>query len=668
MKVMLFIKILFFSILYTVSLTSYSQSKKTSQSLNHISILSQFDSVTNSIVTSKQVDSVKIDRLNRLVDNSRYAKHSIKAINKAREIANKNGDSVFIANTYRILGNYYFYNSKLDSAVFYLLKSKRILTNKNLPILNASIYSALGGVYRKQGNIIKAIRSVLEAKTILDHVDTLSLSQRNKRELLSEKLILFNTLANFYNQMGEFSKSIESYDNAYEHAILLDATKYAGVILSNKGDLLLNNGKITDALKVLKEAKQLKIKGHAQKRSIANTNQNIGLALLKNHQYDLALQSVNEALDYYKSANVSLGIMEAYSIRGRVYYMKKEYSKAIDDCSKSKQIALENNVLETQERVFLCLSESYEAINDYKNSLLNFKQYKRVKDSIFNKKNIKKITQLEMQYKYDKEKELQNLKRITTEKENKTTITMLLLGMLSLALISGLLYWLYSIRQKSNQQLREKNAKISDTLAINEILLRETHHRVKNNLQIISSLLSMQSKFLVDEKSKAIITDSQNRIVSMSLIHQKLYQNDTITGIETKTYFADLLTSLAHSYGIDSNKVKMDIDIENMVLDIDTAIPLGLILNEMISNAFKHGVNREKDVFVFHFYKEADNLIIRIKDNGKGLPKGFELQKTKTYGMKLIQALSQKLKATIVYTNNNGLEIVMKISRFNHTT
>ncbi|MFK5958244.1 MAG: histidine kinase dimerization/phosphoacceptor domain -containing protein [Lutibacter sp.] len=623
------------------------------------------DSISESILTSKESDSVKISELNKIVSNHRFKKHTFNTIKKSIKIATSTKKSSLIADEYRILGNYYYYNSNLDSAEFYLKKSKNIIDNTKYPFINSAILNSLGGVYRKKGNITEAIKLVLESKFILETIDTLNLSKTSKRKLLSQQLILYNTLANFYNQMGDFSKAIDNYDKAYKKSLLLKATKYAGVILSNKGDLLLSKGNFQEALNVLISAKQLKIDGNAQVSSIANTNQNIGLALLKLGEYKLALTRVNEAIEYYEKNNLVSGLMESYVIRGRIFYETKNYKKAIDDCSRSKQLAIENGILETQEKSCLCLSEVYESIKDYKNAFINYKLYQKAFDSIYNEKNIKNITQLEMQYNFDKEKELQDLKNASKEKENKLTIQVLVFSILSLILIVGLLSRLFYIRHKSNKELVDKNKQISETLAINEILFKETHHRVKNNLQIISSLLNMQSRFLEDSKSKDIINDSQNRIKSMSLIHQKLYQEKNITGIETKAYFTELISSLALSYGIDTTKVSMNISIENILLDVDTAIPLGLILNELISNAFKHGINKETGEFSMTFNKPTEShLFLQIKDNGQGFPKNFNWNNSESYGMKLIHTLSNKLKADLVFKNKNGAEISMKITKF----
>lgn len=623
------------------------------------------DSIALSVVRSDDSDSIKIDKLIRAVSDNRYAKYTKRTINNIGEIAKRSRDEVLIANYYHNLGNYYYYNSQLDTSEYYLLKSKEAISEMKLPFIRAAIGSSLGGVYRKKGNITLAISCVLESQAILESIDTVALSKQILRRLLSEQLIVYNTLANFYNQMGDFTQAEANYDRAYENALLLNSTKYAGVILSNKGDLLLNNNKYEEALNVLAKAKKLKYEGKAQESSIANTNQNIAVALYKTGEYDLALKSVNEALEYFKKSNATSRLMETYTIRGRIYFMKKDYQRAIDDCSISKRLAVENGILEMQEKACKCLSDAYEKSGDYKKSLLNYKLYQNSKDSVFNERNIKKITQMEMQYAYEKENELREIKTLAHEKENRATIRTLIIGIVSLLLILGLLYYLFYMRQKANEILKVKNKKISETLAINKALFKEAHHRIKNNLQIISSLLGMQSRLLDDSKSKGIVLDSQNRIKSMSLIHKKLYQENNITGVESENYFTDLIDGLVHSYGIDTNEVKVDVRIEKLLLDVDTAIPLGLILNEMVSNAFKYGVSKENGALSVSLSKQDDkHLVVEVKDNGKGMPDGLDWEKSKAYGMKLIQTLSKKLKAQVQFVNENGLTITMIITDF----
>jgi len=623
------------------------------------------DSILTYIKTTTDTDSLIVEKISQYLAKNRYAKFTFPVLVQTKKLIRQEKKRSIIAKVHKLYGNYYYYNDQPDLSEKALLKAKDILQKQANPLVFASVNITLSAIHRKRGDISGAIKLLLEAKSILDNFELSKLSKNIKKQVISDRIILNNSLANFYNQIEEFDQSLNYYDKAFSNAIQLQSKSNAGIILSNKGNLLLKMNRNNEALKTFQEAKRLKKISNTPASSIANTDENIGLALLNLKKYDQALNSLNKAQQYYIKVNHLTGLMRTYEEKGRVYNALKQYKKAIENCSKAKKIANENNDLAIKESAGKCLANAFEAVGDLDNALLNYKEYINVHDAIFNKKNIKRIAQLEMRYQFDKEKEFQEIINQAKEKENKSTINLLLLGLASLLLILALLYGLFHTRNKKNIQLKEKNTLISDALSVNQTLLKETHHRVKNNLQIISSLLNMQSRFIDDKKSKEIVTDSQNRIKSMSLIHQQLYQESNLTSIESTTYFTKLLESLIASYGIDMSKVKMHIDIESMLLDIDTAIPLGLILNELISNAFKHGIDKENGFFELQFFKKNKQTIqLIIKDNGNGIPDDFDIKKTNSYGMKLVQILGQKLKADFIFNNNNGLKITINIHRF----
>lgn len=614
------------------------------------------------IISSYENDSVAIIRLTNLAGKKRYNKTALALIREADTIVQNLHNNFLKARVYYAYGNYYFYNGNLNLAEDYLEKAGQLVDSTRFPLLKSDIFISKGGVYRKKGKIPEAIDILLQAEKILHSVKIDTTDERAKKAIQAKRIILFNTLANFYNQINDFNQALYYYDSALKKAIIMGNKRTIGVILSNKADLLLKYNRYRQALDILKEAKRYKMEGKADAGSIANTNRNIALAFYKMGQYDQALDYINQSIAHYETSVRFNDLAESLVIRSKIFYKQKQYQKAIADARRAKQLALKNNELEILQNASLELAKDYEATGQYQKALENYKIYHKTKDSIFNTLNIKKITQLEMQYRYDKEKQAQEIRNIARERANKFKINMLLLGLVALLLIIILLYRLYFLRKKSNAVLQEKNKQISNALAINETLLKETHHRVKNNLQIISSLLSMQTRFIEDEASREVIKDSQNRIKSMSLIHQQLYQKEELTSIETKDYFSNLLEGLYASYGIEPGKVKMNIEIESYLLDVDTAIPLGLIVNELVINAFKHGVDKENGIFGFVFKKTAgDKLLLEVSDNGPGFPEDFDPSKIKSYGLKLIHILSQKLKAYLKFENDNGLKVTLII-------
>lgn len=206
-----------------------------------------------------------------------------------------------------------------------------------------------------------------------------------------------------------------------------------------------------------------------------------------------------------------------------------------------------------------------------------------------------------------------------------------------------------------------RNRKVSNKLAIQnkekEVLLREIHHRVKNNFQTISSLLDFQMKGIEDEKAVSRIKEGQSRLKSMSLIHEKLYQNqDDVATVDLREYTEQLTQQVLGIYGL--NDVSIRINIGRIELDIDTAIPVGLILNEIITNSCKYSFqNGEGELWIDAISLSKGQYKLVIKDNGPGLPTGFQVSKLKSLGMKLITRLAKQLHGNVQFASEEGTKI-----------
>ncbi|BAY25180.1 two-component sensor histidine kinase [Calothrix sp. NIES-2100] len=225
--------------------------------------------------------------------------------------------------------------------------------------------------------------------------------------------------------------------------------------------------------------------------------------------------------------------------------------------------------------------------------------------------------------------------------------------------------------QQDITEHKQAEEKIKASLTEKEVLLKEIHHRVKNNLGIVSSLLQMQCRRTQDSQAIAILRDSQNRIASIALVHEKLYRSEDLANIDFAEYLPDLTTHLFDSYNIRSDSVQLNIQVENVSLDIETAIPCGLIINELVSNALKYAFpdNRPGKIQL-HLYQEVKfsldkqhNLILIVRDNGVGLPTDFERNQTKTLGITLVYGLVKQLKGCIEIHSQQGTEFKITFSK-----
>jgi two-component sensor histidine kinase len=198
----------------------------------------------------------------------------------------------------------------------------------------------------------------------------------------------------------------------------------------------------------------------------------------------------------------------------------------------------------------------------------------------------------------------------------------------------------------------------SSTLSLREKeqLLREIHHRVKNNLQIISSLLNLQTENIQDEKFLALIRESRNRIKSMALVHEMLYATTDLSSIKLKSYITTLYESIYQSYRRPDMQVNFDIDIkESISFEIDKMIHLGLILNEIISNSLKYAFDNNNGTISICLQQTGYTYLLTIKDNGKGLPVDFDVKKHSSLGMQLIHMLTEQINGILKIEPNKGV-------------
>lgn len=202
---------------------------------------------------------------------------------------------------------------------------------------------------------------------------------------------------------------------------------------------------------------------------------------------------------------------------------------------------------------------------------------------------------------------------------------------------------------KLHTDLFKAKVLVDERVKEKETLLQEVHHRVKNNLQTVSSLLSLQSRGIEDQKVKNLIKSSQNRVISMAMVHEMLYMRDDLSKIEYKSYVEDLSGYLVKSVKGADSKVQVNINIPQIELGIDTAIPLGLLINEALTNALKYGIqDNDEGVIHIELKKIAEkNYILNIGDNGVGFPEEVNFKNSRSLGLKLIHNLARQLKGTI---------------------
>ncbi|MDR6845705.1 histidine kinase dimerization/phosphoacceptor domain -containing protein [Flavobacterium granuli] len=303
----------------------------------------------------------------------------------------------------------------------------------------------------------------------------------------------------------------------------------------------------------------------------------------------------------------------------------------------------------------------------YLSAIAHYQKFKKSSDSVTNYSKRKEIERL--RFEYETSQKEQNIKSLQTQAklqqskldESNLLIKLSIASVLSLLIIIGLLYNLYRVKQRNNKKLEIKekeiilkNTNLQHLLDEKEWLMKEIHHRVKNNLQTVISLLNSQSAYVDNDMALSTIKSSQHRIHSMSLIHQKLYMSENISTINMPVYVKELVEYLKDSFNL-KQRIRFEIEIEQLELDVVQAVPLGLIINEAVTNSIKYAFPNDQDgiISITLIATDTNKHLLSIQDNGIGIPSKFK-EKTNSFGMSLIKGLSDDLEGTFSIENNNG--------------
>ena len=208
---------------------------------------------------------------------------------------------------------------------------------------------------------------------------------------------------------------------------------------------------------------------------------------------------------------------------------------------------------------------------------------------------------------------------------------------------------------------KQVEAQIKASLTEKEVLLKEIHHRVKNNLQIISSLLNLQSSSIEDSRILEILNSCENRVLSMAIVHEQLYHSSNLAQLDFAAYLEDLTSNLLISYNINPDAIKLSINVDKFLIDVDTAIPIGLIVTELVTNALKYAFPTGRAGEIKINFQAEEQLILSISDDGVGFPEDFDWRNTDSLGLQIVDALTNQLQASIELDQSNGTEFKIKI-------
>ncbi len=629
--------------------------------------------------------------------------------NNCIDIANTNNWTSKKAQAFINIGYAYMYEKHSKRAGEFLSEGLKLYMEANDSVGIMRSYYNLGYFYGTFEDFPKAIENFRKAEEFA-------------QVLKQEKLLanIFNNLGLMYNYIGQYYLA-----NKYNFKSLelseKNGDKAVGYTHINIGLNFREEGNFEESIEYHLKALAI-FKESGEKQNIALSLKSIGDDYF-DYNLDSAIRYYNKAYLIYKELNDIVSISRHFMLLGNINYKRNNlkaadsnYKKAIEIfpangsrkllfsiysnivelnlhlidsvganrlqllretlsyANKMNEIALEIGSFKMETESYEKLYRTYMKFGDSQQAIIYAQKYIHAKDSHFSEQKQKTITELQTKYETDKkeleisllntEKELINTELAQSDSQRKIqliTIHVLIIGFVVVFIFIFIILKFYRQTKRSNSKLVSQHDIISKQKEEKEVLLKEIHHRVKNNLQLISSLLNLQTQNIEDESIISAIADSQSRIEAMVLIHQKLYLGANISSVDFKDYTLQLLDQISGLYP-ELKEVERKVIAHDIKLDIDTSVPIGLILSELITNAFKYSFANKKGSIVITLTKDEHDYVLVVHDSGPGLPKDFDPSTTSSIGLHLVRRLSRQLYGTSRYEYENGSKFIINFT------
>lgn len=474
---------------------------------------------------------------------------------------------------------------------------------------------------------------------------------------------IYNSIGAVYEQSGRDSLAEKYFEQSYNISIEINDTSRQALALNNLSNILFRRKNFLASKenleKIFNFRRELFSDDTYQKYLLNYANTLWELNDLKKAKSTFIWLLGEKDVDNFTQIRSYTGLGEIASSENKTWNAIQFYRNAYD-------ISVENNFeLETVE-IALILTKLHAKIGQFEEAYEMYQVHYEINDRL---QRIEKDKIFEVALvKYETAKKESNIALLEAGnilkdyqiKQANFWKWVFISGIAALIVLAILLYRLQKIKSISNKKLEDKNLIISKSLEEKEILLREVHHRVKNNLQMITSLLNLQAKSVDDPGVAQAITDSKNRIHSIALLHQKLYQSTDVSNIDIAHYFDNILEHILSANKTQDKHIVLQKNIENLNFDIDKSILLGIILNELVTNALKHGfVENEPNHIKIDFHEIDGRVNFSVKDNGKGVIDELSYEKKGRFGLKLIRILAESLDANIKINTDNGTQIAL---------
>lgn len=488
-----------------------------------------------------------------------------------------------------------------------------------------------------------------------------ALKEAERRQLLKQLVALYRLIGNLHKEKNNYPMAFAAIDKGMAVVVTLRDTselitqkRMKAMFTQGYGSLYGDEKIRAQSLALHLEGLQLAESSPKYERERIAYYSNISQYYVYAKEYDRTIYYGEKGIALAHKYQQPRSHTYSYNWVGMAWFLKGQRAKGEAYMLLAARIARDLKWVFREYEVYDSMHECYSAVGDYRQALAYYRRFRDMQDSLKVLDNVTQISQLEIEYQTKKKDDaISNLHSVNEATNRQVTWMWFSLGLMGLLLV--IFWWLY-------RTIRLKNGKIEEQAKKLSVLMRELHHRVKNNLQIVTNLLSLQANRLTDPESIQTIKVGQQRIEAMALIHRSLYEQSNPKSVNMQRYVTDLVAGIQQTFGTEGERVAVQLGLEVEELDVDVALPLGLLINEWVTNAFKHAwLQVERPVLELLMKNNEKELILEIKDNGPGIPESVWQQPQRSFGLKLVKVLIKQLDAVARFSSEKGAALVLQV-------
>lgn len=593
-----------------------------------------YDSLEKKLKEAVSPDQ-KLEILNQLVAVS-FNKNISQALmyaNQGVELADKTGNKQWQPKFYEMAGRMHANMIHLDTASVFFDKAMAGYQQLGNKEGQASTAFKMAWVYKKKGETDKAMSKDLYALKLMEET--------------GNKAMICNALTRISDDLTRQERLEEAKDYALRAIEMAEKNNLSSelfYVYFNAGNVAMSANDYKSSLDYYNKAMKIVKEQDLGMGSLCDITNSHGNALKRMGRYKEAKYDYETALKLAKKANYQNAITATIANLGEINLLMGNYTQALGYQLETVRLQEQDKDLSNLTENYQHVSTIYEKLGNYKSALEYQKKAYHMRDSVASIKSDTTMSKMLTRYETNKKEEtIESQQNEISQQKKLQGLTIGILFLMFVFIVFGIIS--YRLRVKRSRLLAAKNAE-------NELLLKEIHHRVKNNLEVVSSLLALQSAQIDDPNTKEAMREGQNRVHSIGIVHQKLYQATNLGAIEMKDYFLNLSESILDSFGAE-NRVKIELAMEKLEIDIDTAVPLGLIVNELLTNTIKYAFPHGKQGNVVIKLEKRKTGILHLEVSDDGIGKSNIIKGT-GFGSQLISLLTRQLRGHMKEEINNG--------------